>query len=68
MITYKPFWKTLERKNETWYSLVSKYGVLPSTLSRMKHEKPVSSVTVDMLCNILNCNVEDIMQHIPDKK
>ncbi len=61
MIDYDPFWKTLESSSENWYTLVHKYDVNPATLHRIKHNKPISTVTIDMLCEILKCKVEDII-------
>lgn len=67
MITYEPFWKTLDASNENWYTLVHKHKVNPGTLHRLKHNMPVSTVTIDLLCNILNCDAADILKHSPDK-
>ena len=68
MITYEPFWETLEKSDKNWYSLVHKDNINPATLHRLKHNKPRSTVTIDLLCSILNCKTEDIIRYIPDKK
>lgn len=68
MITYEPFYKTLKRKNVTTYKLVNKYNISRSLLDRLKHNKPISTVTVDDLCRILDCRVEDIMRYTEDEK
>lgn len=68
MITYKPLWNTMKNKDITKYKLVYKYGIAQNTISRMSKNKPVSSVTIDELCKILNCNVQDIMAFIPDEE
>ena len=57
MITYEPFYETLKRKNVTTYKLVNKYNISRSLLDRLKHNKPISTVTVDDLCRILECRV-----------
>lgn len=67
MISYRPFWETLERSGETQYSLIHKRGVSPSAINRLKHNKNLQMETIDKLCHILNCQVEDIMEHIPDE-
>ena len=33
---------------------------------RLRHNQNVEVNTIDKLCNILDCNVEDIMTHYPD--
>lgn len=65
MIDYSPFWTTLEKSNENWYTLTKKHNLSDSTLSRLKHNKFVSMKTINDLCRILNCNIEDIAQYVP---
>ena len=68
MITYEPFWKTLEKSEDNWYTLVHRHNVNPGTLHRLKHNMPISTVTIDLLCSILNCKTEDILEYIPNEK
>ena len=68
MITYEPFWKTLEKSEDNWYTLVHRHNVNPGTLHRLKHNMPISTVTIDLLCSILKCNTEDILKYLPNKK
>ena len=65
MIDYSPFWKTLEQSNENWYTLTNKHNLSHSTLHRLKHNKDISTKTINDLCRILNCAVEDIMVYVP---
>lgn len=65
MISYKPFWETLDNSNENWYTLTNKHNLSHSTLHRLKHNKDVSTKTLNDLCRILNCNVQDIVTYIP---
>ncbi|MBE5950056.1 MAG: XRE family transcriptional regulator [Lachnospiraceae bacterium] len=65
MIDYSPFWKTLEASEENWYTLTSKHHMSHSTLHRLKHNKDISTKTLNDLCRILNCQVIDILQYIP---
>ena len=60
MISYEPFYKTLKEKGITTYMLINKYGISRSLLDRLKHNKPITTVTIDDLCTILKCNIEDI--------
>ena len=61
MINYKPFYKTLQKKEITTYRLINTYGVSRSLIDRLKHDKPITTVTINDLCTILNCKVEDIL-------
>ena len=64
MIDYTPFWKTLERSEENWYTLTKRHHVSDSTLHRLKQNKDVSMKTVNDLCRILNCDIEDIAVYV----
>ena len=68
MISYSPFWKTLEESNENWYTLTKKHNMSDSTLHRLKHNKDVSTRTLNDLCRILHCKVQDIVEYIPSEK
>ena len=68
MIDYTPFWKTLEQSSENWYTLTAKHRLSHSTLHRLKHNKDISTKTLNDLCRILNCSVQDILQYIPNEE
>ena len=61
MISYKPLYKTLKEKGISTYKLINEYGISRSLLDRLKHNRPISTVTLNDLCNILHCKVEDIL-------
>lgn len=66
MISYKPFWETLKQKNMSTYILINQFGISSSTVNRLRHDLPVSTTTIDDLCKILRCQVEDILQYIAE--
>jgi len=66
MISYEPFYKTLKLKNISTYKLINTYKISRSLIDRLKHNKPITTVTLDDLCKILDCKVEDIVLYIPD--
>lgn len=68
MISYEPFYKTIKEKNISTYKLINTYGMSRSLLDRLKHNKPISTVTLNDLCTILNCRVEDVLVFTPDIK
>ena len=67
MISYSPFYETLIKKDVTEYALIFKYGIPANTLHRMKHGEAITTKTLDALCFILDCNVEDIITHDKSK-
>ena len=68
LIIYSPLWETMKRKNISTYYLINKCGISSSTIHSLKHNIGITTTTINDLCNILNCNVDDIMKHIPDDK
>lgn len=60
MISYKPLWTTLKQKNISQYQLIHKFGVSAGQLSRLRANTHVSTHTLDRLCSILDCKLEDI--------
>lgn len=66
MISYEPFYSTLKEKGVSTYKLINTFGVSRSLIDRLKHNKPISTVTLDDLCRFLDCNVEDIIVYKKD--
>ncbi len=67
MISYEPFYRTIKEKNISTYKLINSYGISRSLIDRLKHNKPISTVTLNDLCAILDCKVEDILLYIKDE-
>ena len=66
MISYRPFYETLFKKGITEYHLIFKQGLSANTLHRMKHGEAISTKTLNVLCEILNCSVGEIIEYVPD--
>ena len=66
MISYKPFYWTLFRKDLTEYQLIFKHGFSSNILHRMKHGKAITMKTLDTLCFILDCEVNEIIEHVKE--
>ena len=66
MIEYTKLWETMKERGITQYDLYTFHNVNRSQLDRLRKNKNVEVSTIDKLCNILGCRVEDIMEHIPD--
>ena len=67
MISYEPLYKTMKAKGVSTYKLINDFGVSRSLIDRLKHNKPISTVTLNDLCGFLDCRVEDILVYLPDK-
>lgn len=66
MIKYDKLWKTAEKKGITKSMLNKKFNMSKAQLYRLRYNQPVSTNTLDRLCNILECDVCEIMEHIQD--
>ncbi len=62
MINYDPLWRTMQKKRISQYRLIHYYGFSPGQISRLKNNQYVSTHTIGVLCTILDCPVEDIME------
>ena len=67
MISYEPLWKTMKEKDISQYKLL-KSGIDPKTLDSLKKNKNINTVTIEKLCNIIDCTPNDILEFIPDKE
>ena len=63
MISYDPLWETKKMRGVSQYRLIKNYGVSSGQINRLKKNAYVSTHTIEMLCEILNCRVEDVMQY-----
>lgn len=68
MISYEPLYKTMKEKGFTTYRLINEYGISRSLIDRLKHNRPITTVTLNDLCSILDCRVEDVMVYTKDEK
>ena len=66
MIIYNKLWKTLKAKGISQYKLINDYHISAGQLTRLRQNANVNTHTLDMLCNILDCKLEDIAEYIPD--
>ena len=68
MIRFAPLWRTMEEQKVTTYTLRYKHGISHATVQRLQADMPVTTHTLNKLCTILNCRLEDIAEYIPDEK
>ena len=67
MIRYVPLWKTMADQKVTTYTLRFKHGMSHATVQRLEANMPVSTHTLNRLCEILNCRLEDVAEYVPDE-
>ena len=65
MISYDPFWQTLKNSSETTYTLITRHHISSATIDKLRKNKPLNTTTLNDLCRILNCRLEEIAQYIP---
>lgn len=65
MISYEPFWNTLKNSSETTYSLINKHHVSSAIIDKLRNNKPMNTTTLNDLCRIFNCNIQDILTYTP---
>lgn len=63
MIVFDRLWQTLKEKNITQYKLINHHGISPAQITRLKKNANVNTHTLDMLCEILDCNLDDICEY-----
>ena len=58
----------MQAKGVSQYKLIRIYGISTGQLDRLRKNDNVSTYTLNSLCKILDCNLSDIAEYIPDDK
>ena len=66
MISYEPLWRTMKERGITTYALIKNHRFSRGTLDSLKQNRNISTATLDDLCSILDCRVEDVLLYIPN--
>lgn len=66
MIKFDRLWKTMEEKNISTYALREKCGIDSKTIRRLKANENIETKTLNKLCAVLDCRLEDIAEYIDD--
>lgn len=66
MISYEPLFKTMKDRGISSYRL-GKLGFPPSNYYAMKRGENISTHTLNQLCKVLKCRVEDILEYVEDE-
>ena len=66
MIVYDRLWTTLRERGISQYKLINDYHISTGQLDRLRKNSDVSTYTLNRLCSILHCDLEDIAQYIEE--
>ena len=67
MIVFDKLWETMKIKKVSQYQLIKKYGFSTGQLDRLRKNQNVNSYTLNFLCEILDCRIEEIAEYKKDK-
>ncbi len=67
MISYQPLWATMKNRGISQYKLIKDYHFSTGQLDRLRKNESVSTNTLDMLCSILSCTLEEVAVYLPDE-
>ena len=62
MISKNRLWETMEKRKISQYRLIKEFGLSSGQMSRLKKNTYVSTHTLETLCRILDCRIEDVME------
>ena len=62
MVSYDRLWETMEKRKISQYRLIKEFGLSSGQMSRLKKNTYVSTHTLETLCRILDCRIEDVME------
>ncbi len=66
MIVYDRLWKTMKKRGISQYALIKEHKFSTGQLDRLRKNENVSSFTLNQLCRILKCQLEDIAEYIEE--
>lgn len=67
MIRYDRLWDTMANRGMTQYKLIKFHGFSAGQIGRLKKNMHVSTHTLETLCRLLDCRVEDIVEYVADE-
>ena len=66
MIRFDRLWKTMEEKHVSTYQLREQCGIDSKTIRRLKANDNMETKTLNKLCAVLHCKLEDIAEFVED--
>ena len=68
MIIFDKLWSIMDKKGVSTYQLREKCGIDSKTIRRLRANDNMETKTLNKLCTVLDCRLEDIAQYIPDEQ
>ena len=68
MIVYDKLWQTMKQKQVSQYQLIRDYGFSTGQLDRLRKNGNINAYTLDRLCTILDCGLDEIAEYVPATK
>ena len=66
MIVYDKLFKRLDERGITSYFIRKNKIMGESTLQKLRKNEPVTTATLNRLCELLDCQPGDLMEYVPD--
>jgi putative transcriptional regulator len=66
MIVFDRLWATMKRKGVSQYRLIQDYKFSTGQLDRLRKNENVNTYTLDQLCRILDCGLDEIAEYRSD--
>ena len=63
MIVFDRLWTTMKEKGVSKYKLIKEYKISTGQLDRLRKNENVNTYTLDQLCRILDCSLDDIAEY-----
>lgn len=63
MIVFDRLWTTMKEKGVSQYKLIKEYKISTGQLDRLRKNENVNTYTLNQLCEILGCKLEDIAEY-----
>lgn len=63
IIVFDRLWESMREKNISQYKLIRDYKISTGQLDRLRKNGNISTYTLNQLCEILDCNLEDIAEY-----
>ena len=67
MIVYDRLWEKMKERSISQYKLIKEYGFSSGQLDRLRKNDNISTFTLNRLCEILDCDLEDIAEYRKEK-
>lgn len=66
--SYDNLWKVLENKNMSKEDLKRATGMSSATIAKLSKNENINMKSLEKICEVLECEVEDVIQFVPVEK